>query len=120
VQVTTTIETFLGKLTIMSLDRSKSRGDGSVLLRIEGIESDDIMSKTMGMIREVCPRANILQYGLRGVEGVAIMEFAIERGSVVGEGGEDDDNDGVSKLMNELDSREVILAVTEVNDDATT
>ena len=59
-EVCAIVEDFLGTLTVMSLDRSKSRGDGSILLRVEGDESDNIMSKTMTMIKEVCPNVNIL------------------------------------------------------------
>jgi len=44
--VAKTVEGFMGKLTVLSLDRSKSRGDGALLLRVEGKEMENIMSLT--------------------------------------------------------------------------
>ena len=89
-EVANTIDQILGKLTILSLDRSKSRGDGAVLLRVEAPDAVSILPATVAMIKKAAPEVVIQQYGLRGIEGEAIMEFAIGGLDFMG------DNDGVS------------------------
>ena len=102
------VEGFLGKLTVLSLDRSKSRGDGSVLLRVEADERDDVMSCTVGVIKTAWEGCNILQYGLRGDGGVAVMEFALERGSLV--------DGGLDAIISALKNGQGVRGVSEVSD----
>eukprot|EP00520_Triparma_pacifica_P017484 CAMPEP_0118640490 /NCGR_PEP_ID=MMETSP0785-20121206/4782_1 /TAXON_ID=91992 /ORGANISM="Bolidomonas pacifica, Strain CCMP 1866" /LENGTH=1171 /DNA_ID=CAMNT_0006531883 /DNA_START=372 /DNA_END=3887 /DNA_ORIENTATION=- len=97
------IDQILGKLTILSLDRSKSRGDGAVLLRVEAQDAVSILPTTVAMIKKAAPEVIIQQYGLRGHEGEAIMEFAI--GGLEFDCGDDSGDESVRKH----DSLEKIL-----------
>jgi len=70
------IDTILSEYTVLSLDHAK-RQDSSVLLRVEAEDNEGILQRTTKMIKEADPNIIILQYGLRGHESKAIMEFAL-------------------------------------------
>jgi serine/threonine protein kinase len=70
------IDTLLSEYTVLSLDHTK-RQDSSVLLRVEADDNEGILQRTIKMIKEADPNIIILQYGLRGQESKAIMEFAL-------------------------------------------
>ena len=109
----------LSEYTILSLDRAH-RSEGSVLLRIEAIESEGVLRRTTKMIQDADPSISILQYGLRGHESKAIMEFAL---SIPGDiGANDDDGDVTSKnnatenIINALKKNEEIKVVRQVTE----
>jgi hypothetical protein len=70
------IQSLLGEITILSLDRSKQE-DGSILLRVEAAPTDGVLRRTMQLIQEAVPDVEIIEYGLRGGNLTAIMEFAL-------------------------------------------
>ena len=116
-EVAKAIDQILGKLTILSLDRSKSRGDGAVLLRVEAPDAVSILPATVAMIKKAAPEVVIQQYGLRGHEGEAIMEFAIggldfEGGDLEGEG----NHDSLEKIIKALNESEMIGVVRQVSE----
>ena len=72
------IEAILSEYTVQSLDRLTSqRRKDSLLLRVEAVDIEGILPNTIKIIKEVSPQVQILQYGLRGQQRKAIMEFAI-------------------------------------------
>jgi hypothetical protein len=103
------IDQILGRLTVLSLDRSKSRGDGAVLLRVEAKDASAAFPATIAMIEAAAPGVKIEQYGLRGVGGETVMEFAIS--GVTGEETAD-----LSNILNALNESEVVGVVRQVSE----
>lgn len=78
--VADSIEALLAEYTVqsLSLDRLTSqRREGSLLLRVEAMDVEGILPRTVKIIKESSPSVEIVQYGLRGQKSKAIMEFAI-------------------------------------------
>lgn len=71
------IDSLLREYSIQSLDKSWET-KGALLLRVEAKEKDGILATTMQLIRDTAPLAKVLQYGLRGQNSKAVMEFALE------------------------------------------
>ena len=105
-------EGVLGKISVLSLDRSKSRGDGAVLLRVEGKDGAGLLGQTVEMIKSAAPEAKILQYGLRGGGDTAVMEFALGCPEMQG-GGE---GDSLARILEALNGSEVISVVRQVSE----
>lgn len=103
------IDQILGRLTVLSLDRSKSRGDGAVLLRVEAKDASAAFPATIAMIEAAAPGVKIEQYGLRGVGGETVMEFAIS--GVTGEETAD-----LNNILNALNESEVVGVVRQVSE----
>lgn len=72
------MEGLLGQFTILSLDRKHYKDDGSVLLRVEAVAENGILPRTISLIQSSAPHVRILQYCLRGEDGKAVMEFALD------------------------------------------
>lgn len=108
----------LGKFSVLSLDRSKSRGDGAVLLRVEAKDGEKlILTSTVEMIKSASPDVKILQYGLRGgAEGTqVVMEFALDCPEMRQVGGDPDAN-SLSKILEVLNASEKIGVVRQVSE----
>jgi len=112
------IDGLLGEYTVLSLDRTHRR-EGSVLLRVEAIESEGVLRRTTQMIKDADSNLTILQYGLRGHESKAIMEFAL----TLAEDTEDRDvndtttrNDAIKKIIKVLEKNEDITVVRQVTE----
>lgn len=75
--VVRSIQSILEGYTISSID--KQHHHNAVLLRVEAQPRQDVLRHTMDMISDAAsPESiNIVQYGLRGGNNRAIMEFAI-------------------------------------------
>jgi serine/threonine protein kinase len=71
------IDSLLREYSIQSLDKSWGT-KGALLLRVEAKDRDGILATTMQLIRDAAPLAKVLQYGLRGQNSKAVMEFALE------------------------------------------
>ncbi len=71
------IDSLLSAYSVQSLDKAWGE-KGAILLRVEADDHPGILSDAMRLIKEAAPSAKILQYGLRGQESKAIMEFALE------------------------------------------
>ena len=108
------VEGILGKISVLSLDRSKSRGDGAVLLRVEAQEEDGILGQTVEMIKSAAPEAKILQYGLRGGGDIAIMEFAL--GCPEMEAGGSGEGNSLARILEALNDSDAIGVVRQVSD----
>jgi len=91
------IDTLLGEYTVLSLDRSHHQRKGSVLLRVEATESEGVLPRTIKLIKEASPDITIMQYGLRGQQSKAIMEFALSRPNVDDDDDDEDDNKEAGK-----------------------
>ena len=111
-QVVVSLEGILGKLTILSLDRTKSRGDGATLLRVEAHDAVSILPATVDMIKLAAPEVTISQYGLRGHDGEAIMEFAISGMTEQGPGCKG----SIGRIIDKLNESELIRAVRQVSE----
>eukprot|EP00550_Attheya_septentrionalis_P008969 CAMPEP_0198281094 /NCGR_PEP_ID=MMETSP1449-20131203/1092_1 /TAXON_ID=420275 /ORGANISM="Attheya septentrionalis, Strain CCMP2084" /LENGTH=1371 /DNA_ID=CAMNT_0043976727 /DNA_START=195 /DNA_END=4313 /DNA_ORIENTATION=- len=116
------IETLLGEYTVLSLDR-RLRQEGSVLLRVEALDEEGVLPRTIRIIKDTAPNVAISQYSLRGQESKAIMEFALSPPS---DEEEDEDlepfNDSSSgdciwKIISKLKESNEILVVRQVSDD---
>eukprot|EP00978_Attheya_sp_CCMP212_P012528 scaffold31283_cov52-Attheya_sp.AAC.2 len=116
------IETLLGEYTVLSLDRRR-RQEGSVLLRVEALDEEGVLPRTIRIIKDTAPNVAISQYSLRGQESKAIMEFALSPPS---DEEEDEDlepfNDSSSgdciwKIISKLKESNEILVVRQVSDD---
>ncbi len=105
------VDAMLGKLTVLSLDRSKSRGDGSILLRVEAKAEGggDILKETVALIKKTEPSVAVKQYGLRsGDDGGVVMEFAI--------GFDDGGHEAVNRLVEVMSGVEGIGTVRQVSE----
>lgn len=71
------IDNMLAEYSVQSLDKSWGK-KGAILLRVEADEEEGVLAATMKFIKVAAPNATILQYGLRGQNSKAVMEFAIE------------------------------------------
>jgi len=71
------IESILEGFTVSSLD--KKHREGAILLRIETLPREDVLRRTMELVKEAAlpEKIEIVQYGLRGGENKQIMEFAV-------------------------------------------
>eukprot|EP00590_Aulacoseira_subarctica_P010743 CAMPEP_0172418492 /NCGR_PEP_ID=MMETSP1064-20121228/4961_1 /TAXON_ID=202472 /ORGANISM="Aulacoseira subarctica , Strain CCAP 1002/5" /LENGTH=1268 /DNA_ID=CAMNT_0013157441 /DNA_START=253 /DNA_END=4059 /DNA_ORIENTATION=- len=75
--VSSHIEKLLGEF-VFSLGRGWERkGERALLLRVEAIDVEGILPRTINMIKLAAPAADIVQYGLKGQGNKAIMEFAL-------------------------------------------
>ena len=71
------IDNMLAEYSVQSLDKSWGK-KGAILLRVEADEEEGVLAATMKLIKVASPNATILQYGLRGQNSKAVMEFSIE------------------------------------------
>jgi len=71
------IEALLSEYTVLSLDRATTRQEGSLFLRVEAVDKEGILARTIKLIKDTAPTVTILQYSLRGQDSKAIMEFAL-------------------------------------------
>lgn len=71
------VDALLREYSVQSLDKSWGK-KGALLLRVEAQERDGILQHTMKIISDAAPNSTILQYGLRGQESKAVMEFALD------------------------------------------
>jgi serine/threonine protein kinase len=71
------IDSLLREYSVQSLDKSWGK-KGALLLRVEAKEKEGILAHTMLLIRDAAPNSTVLQYGLRGQQSKAIMEFALK------------------------------------------
>uniref|UniRef100_A0A7S3Q6P5 non-specific serine/threonine protein kinase n=1 Tax=Chaetoceros debilis TaxID=122233 RepID=A0A7S3Q6P5_9STRA len=75
-EVAAHVESVLGEYTVLSLDKS-SRTKGSIFLRVEAIDNEGVLTRTIKMIKESTPLVQVLQKSLRAKDSKAIMEFAL-------------------------------------------
>jgi len=118
------IDSLLGQF-VFSLDRvPETRGKGSFLLRVEAVDAEGILPRTIKIIKQATPRVRILQYGLKGQDNKAILEFAL---SFSASGTEDDDMkikmshnktgpDLQRRILSALNDSDEIMLVREVSD----
>lgn len=101
------VQSILNEFTIVSLDDSALLRHDIILLRVEAQHSPDALSQTIRAIEESATDAEnqvqVVQYGLRSSNAVAIMEFALEYS---GSG---------SQLVTALCDRPSILKVRQVS-----
>ncbi len=71
------IDSLLAEYSVQSLDKSWGE-KGALLIRVEAEEAEGVLAKSRKLIKESTPDAKILQYGLRGQDSKAIMEFALD------------------------------------------
>mmetsp|Transcript_30246 Transcript_30246/g.62949 ORF Transcript_30246/g.62949 Transcript_30246/m.62949 type:complete len:1596 (+) Transcript_30246:455-5242(+) len=71
------INSLLAEYSVQSLDKSWGE-KGALFIRVEAEEAEGVLAKSKKLIKESAPDAKILQYGLRGQDSKAIMEFALE------------------------------------------
>jgi hypothetical protein len=100
------IDNLLGKMTVLSLDRSKSRGDGAVLLRVEALQDvEGVLPRTVQLIKSACAEGEVVidQYGLRGGSGATVMEFALTfpRGGLLAAVGDNHILDRILKMLSD-------------------
>jgi serine/threonine protein kinase len=76
-EVSEHIDKLLGEYSVQSLDKSWGK-KGAILLRVEADEEEGVLAGAMKLIKAASPDVKILQYGLRGQNSKAILEFAIE------------------------------------------
>ncbi len=71
------IDKLLGEF-MFSLGRGWERkGERPLLLRVEAVDAEGVLPRTVNLIKLAAPDADIVQYGLKGQGSIAIMEFAI-------------------------------------------
>jgi serine/threonine protein kinase len=101
------VQSILNEFTIVSLDDSALLRQDIILLRVEARHSPDALSQTIRAIEESAAdsehQVQVVQYGLRSSNAVAIMEFALEYS---GSG---------SQLVSTLCDRPSILKVRQVS-----
>jgi serine/threonine protein kinase len=69
------MKSLMSEFTVQSIDKAHG---GATLLRVEAASNDEgILNRTIKLIKDVAPSVKIEQYGLRGGERSAIMEFAL-------------------------------------------
>ena len=81
------IQSILGEFTLVSIDSSMHEGPDMILLRVEADHEEDVLGRTMELIRSAAAEEEgdntfqIAQYGLRSSSSserpAAIMEFAV-------------------------------------------
>lgn len=99
------VESLLGEYTVLYLDR-KGHKDGSTLIRVEAVAHEGILPQTIQRIKEAAPSVEIAQYGLRGQDSKAIMEFALSNA----------DEDSLRHILSNLHSAENIHVARQISD----
>jgi hypothetical protein len=101
------VQSILSEFTIVSLDESALLRQDIILLRVEAQHSPDALTQTIRAIEDTATdsehQVQVVQYGLRSSNAVAIMEFALEYS---GSG---------SQLVSALCDRPSILKVRQVS-----
>ena len=107
--VVRSIQSILEGYTISSID--KQHHDTAVLLRVEAKSRQDVLRHTMDRISEAAAPESIeiVQYGLRGGNNRAIMEFAITSSTLA------DRSKLGSLLVDKLNEDENILLIRQVS-----
>jgi hypothetical protein len=104
--VASQVESLLGEYTVLSLDRKRHDKDGSTLLRVEADSDEGILPQTIQRIKDAAPNVEIAQYGLRGQNSEAIMEFALRNDTQV----------SLERILEELNSASNIHVVRQISD----
>ena len=100
------MKSLMSEFTVQSIDKSHS-DRGATLLRVEATSNDEgILNRTIKLIKEVAPAVKIEQYGLRGGEDSAIMEFALSTY---------DDMDSLRAILSTLRATTEIKLVRQVS-----
>ena len=100
------MKSLISEFTVQSIDKSHS-DRGATLLRVEAASNDEgILNRTIKLIKEVAPAVKIEQYGLRGGEDSAIMEFALSTY---------DDMDSLRTILSTLRATKEITLVRQVS-----
>jgi serine/threonine protein kinase/outer membrane protein assembly factor BamB len=97
------MEKLLSEFTVQSIDASLQE-NSLILLRVEAEPSDGVLAKTIKLIRESALGVSIDQYGLRGGETKAIIEFALS----------DTDHVGLNSILAALQACPEIKAARQV------
>lgn len=100
------VESLLEEYTVRSLDRKRHHKDGSTLLRVEAKAVEGILAQTIQRIKDAAPNVEIVQYGLRGQDSKAVMEFALSNDSEV----------SLGRIFEELRSSSDIHVVRQISD----
>lgn len=108
------IQSLLGEITILSLDRSK-QADGSILLRVEAAPTEGVLQRTMKLIQEAAPEVEIVEYGLRGGNQTSIMEFALMFPAAETTDQHRDMSSFVNRIMSRIESNEDTRFVRQVS-----
>lgn len=75
--VSSQISKLLGEFVFSLGSGWEMKGEQPLLLRVEAIDAEGILHRTLNQIKLAVPGACILQYGLKGESDIVIMEFAI-------------------------------------------
>jgi len=97
------MEKLLSEFTVQSIDASLQE-NSSCLLRVEAEPNDGVLAKTIKLIRESALGVSIDQYGLRGGESKAIIEFALS----------DTDHVGLASILTALEACPEIIVARQV------
>lgn len=71
------INKLLGEFVFSLGSGWERKGEQTLLLRVEAVDVEGILSRTISMIKLAAQHADIIQYGLKGQGDKVIMEFAI-------------------------------------------
>lgn len=104
--VASRVESLLGEYTVLHLDR-KGHEDGCTLLRVEAAAHEGVLPQTIQLIKDVAPNVVVEQYGLRGQDSKAIMEFAL---SIT------NDEDLLGHILSELRSSTGVHVARQISD----
>ena len=100
------MKSFMSEFTVQSIDKYHS-DRGATLLRVEAASNDEgILNRTIKLIKDVAPLVKIEQYGLRGGESSAIMEFALST---------NDDKESLRAILSTMRATKEIKLVRQVS-----
>jgi len=103
--VASRVQSLLGEYTVLYLDR-KGHTDGATLIRVEAVAHEGILPQIIQLIKDAAPSVEIQQYGLRGQDTKAIMEFALSSSS----------DDSLRHILSELRSSTGVHVARQISD----
>lgn len=103
--VASRVESLLGEYTVLYLDR-KGHKDGCTLIRVEAAAHEGVLPQTIQLIKDAAPSIEIEQYGLRGQDSKAIMEFALSSTT----------DDSLQNILSELRSANNVHVARQISD----
>lgn len=103
--VASRVESLLGEYTVLYLD-PKGHSGGCILIRVEAAAHEGVLPQTIQLIKDAAPSVEIEQYGLRGQDSKAIMEFALSSMN----------DDELGNILSELKSANGIQVARQISD----
>jgi hypothetical protein len=113
--VSSQIRKILGEFVFSLGSVWEMKDEQPLLLRVEAIDAEGILNRTVSQIKLAVPGADIMQYGLKGESDKVIMEFAIALRGKDGLGSIDHGTSSRLEIFRALSTSREIKLIREVS-----